>query len=131
MNARQLIEGFSAVNACEIEESHTVELRHSDEAYDWNGLPVTAGQNDAGDPFECISAYAVGRLVGSVIYQNVGDFVWIEHLYVLPKFRRQGIAELLLKRVMTENPNGRIEGGWQSDEMVALAKKLGFATSLG
>lgn len=101
-----------------------IQFRPSTEAFDWNGLTTVAGVNNEGDEFQCLGAFAGDNLVGSVIYQDTGDFLWVEHLFVLPQYRRKGIGEGLVRRIMSNHPGKKLEGSWRSPEMEELANKL-------
>ena len=101
-----------------------IEIRPSAGGFDWNGLPTKSGVNDEGDRFSCLGAFVDGKMVGSLIYQNMGDFLWLEHVYVIPDYRRRGIAESLVRRAMKENPGIPLEGNYRSSAMATLIRKI-------
>lgn len=128
---QQKLPGFEScahqLVAAVLEEA--INIRPSEQAFDWNGLPTVAGVNDAGDEFECLGAFDGDKLVGSVIYQNAGDMLWLEHVYVVEPYRRRGIAEDLVRSAMAANPGLPLEGNYRSAEMAALVRKLGGIVS--
>lgn len=95
-----------------------------DWVYDWTGVKITLKEDDDGILFQSIGVLKNNVLIASIVYQNTGDFIWIEHLYVTKENRRRGIATELIKTVMLNNPGLHIEGVWKSKKMEILADKL-------
>ena len=75
------LKGYKGINAAPDEEAAAAELREYFDA----GWPVFAAKLD-------------GVLCGCAVCRVEEPCVWVESLYVLPEFRRRGVASALFRR---------------------------------
>ncbi len=89
------------------------------EEYLGHGYPIFVAEVRAH-----ISGYAICKVDDTV--------VWAEHLYVVPEFRRQGLASVLYSEVekLAENLGGNTAYNWvhpNNDIIIAFLKKRGYS----
>lgn len=73
---------------------------------------------------------ANGTIVACVFYQPKGEDVYLERLAVLPDYRKQGIATMLIREVEKRAKERRAKGLSLSVRL-ALTKQQAFYSSLG
>lgn len=87
--------------------------------YQQKGFPIYVAENQAGD----LTVYLVCRVDG--------DVVWAESLYVLPEFRRQGIASALYAEAekLTQALGGDTLYNWvhpNNDPIIQFLQRRGY-----
>jgi ribosomal protein S18 acetylase RimI-like enzyme len=90
-----------------------------------NTEPFELWLDDSGDVIE-VTAFETQRneLVGVLTAQFIGDILSIENIEVPPKFRRNGVGTLLMKKLRESYPQEKIEPGLVTQDGRAFFPKM-------
>lgn len=90
----------------------------------WKNNKVLGKKN----PKVCILIHN-NKYIGSVRYYKQNSFIKIGVLYIVPKYRKQGLAINMLKFIINKNNKYLLNVHYKNKPAIALYKKLGFKKS--
>ena len=87
----------------------------------WKNNKVLGKKN----PRVCILLHN-NKYIGSVRYYKQNSFIKIGVLYIIPKYRKQGLALNMLNFIINKNNKYLLNVHYKNKSAIALYKKLGF-----